>query len=79
MFAAAWAITFNCEESARLFTDKFNKEAPSPRTFLYWKKKMVETGSFACDRPSSGRLVIASGDNEKMKVISLLASIDLPN
>lgn len=73
VFAAAWAIAFNCEESARLFTDKFDKKAPSPRTILYWKKKLVETGSLACDRPRSGRPVTASGDEQKVKVIALVA------
>ena len=66
VFAAAWAVTFNFEESVRLFADKFEKEAPSLWTFLSWRKKLVETSSFACDRPS---LVVASDDNEKMKVI----------
>lgn len=69
VYCTSWAISFNCEESARQFREKFNKEPPSSRTILYWKNKLLETGSLSHDRPRSGRPITASGDENRQKVI----------
>ena len=71
VMATSWALAFeNIEESRRLFTQKYNKEAPPNRTISYWKKKLLETGSLSHDRPQSGRPVSASGDEMKEIIVN---------
>lgn len=69
VFLASWAIVFNCERSVREFADKYEKVPPSARTVLYWKNKLMKTGSLAKDRARSGRPITASGDDNKQLVV----------
>ena len=65
----SWAIVYdNCEESRRLFAQKYNKEAPSRTTVSYWKNKLLETGNIVTERPTSVRSVTATGDDHKEMV-----------
>lgn len=62
VYMTSWAIAFNCEESVRMYREKYGRDPPSARTVHNWKKKLLETGDLVKDRSRSGRPVSASGD-----------------
>jgi transposase len=69
VYLTSWAITFTCEESLRLFREKYGRDPPSSRTVLNWKNKLLETGNLVNHRPRSGRPVSASGDEISQQIV----------
>ena len=47
----SFAVTFNCEEARRMFTEKFQKEPPPARTLRDWKARFLETLSIIPKKP----------------------------
>ena len=70
----SWATVFNCEDSRRLFHDRYEIEAPSARTILFWKNKLLETGTLVKDRARSGRPISASRDSNKIRVLDAVTN-----
>lgn len=91
VMCCAWAIAYeNTGKSQLMFTEKYNRDAPSRSQINYWKQKLLETGSLSKDRPRSGRPVTSSGDenqalirnqineNPHTSVRQIASNIDVP-
>ena len=69
-YLVSWAVAYNnCQESARLFREKYEKEPPPVRTLRYWRSKFIETGTIVKDRPRSGRPITSTTDEMKENVL----------
>jgi len=73
VYLTSWAITFTCEESVRMFREKYGRVPPSSRTVLNWKNKLLETGDLVNHRPRTGRPVFASGDEVSQLIIDAMS------
>ena len=69
----AWFITLgNIEKCRKMFTEKYQKQAPASSTLWDWKKKLLETGSPATNRRYPARQPTASGDEPTEKASNLV-------
>lgn len=74
IYAVSYAIVYeNLHEAMRKFKKKYNSMSPpSASQIAGWKEKLLETGTLVKPRHGSGRIVSATGDNQREAVANII-------